>query len=50
MIHTGSNDVYVLQSDRRKPVLIPVIDEVVKEVNIEEGYVLVHLLKGLIDE
>lgn len=50
VIHTGSNDVYVLQSDRRKPVLIPVIDEVVKEVNIEEGYVLVHLLKGLIDE
>lgn len=50
VLKTGSNDVYVLKSDRKKPVLIPVIDEVVKEVNIEEGTVLVELLKGLIDE
>ena len=49
VIRTGSNDVYVLKSDRKKPILIPVIDEVVKEVNIEEGYVLVELMKGLID-
>lgn len=50
IIKTGSNDVYVLKSERKKPVLIPVINEVVKEVNIEEGYVLVKLLKGLIDD
>ena len=49
VIHTGSNDVYVLKSDQKKPILIPVIDEVVKEVNIEEGYILVELMKGLID-
>lgn len=49
VIRTGSNDVYVLKSDRKKPILIPVIDEVVKEVNIEEGYILVELMKGLID-
>ena len=50
IIKTGSNDVYVLkETENGKPVLIPVIDEVVKEVNIDEGYVLVELLKGLID-
>ncbi len=49
IIKTGSNDVYVLKETGGKPILIPVIDQVVKEVNVEEGYVLVELLKGLID-
>ena len=49
VIKTGSNDVYVLKETGGKPILIPVIDEVVKEVNIDEGFVLVELLKGLID-
>ncbi len=52
IIKTGSNDVYVLKDEtqkRKQPILIPVIDEVVKEVNIEAGYVTVKLLKGLID-
>ncbi len=47
VMKTGSNDVYIL--DTKKPILIPVIDQVVKEVNIEGGYVLVELMKGLID-
>ena len=52
IIKTGSNDVYVLKDKtgkRKNPILIPVIDEVVREVNIEAGYVTVKLLKGLID-
>lgn len=49
VIKTGSNDVYVLKETGGKPILIPVIDEVVKEVDIDEGFVLVELLKGLID-
>lgn len=49
VLKTGSNDVYVLKSQSRKPILIPVIDQVVKEVNIEGGYVLVELMEGLID-
>lgn len=49
IIKTGSNDVYILKTPSKKPILIPVIDEVVKEVNIEEGYVIVKLLEGLID-
>lgn len=49
IIQTGSNDVYVVKGERKKPILLPVIDQVVKEVNVDEGYVLVELMKGLID-
>lgn len=50
VMKTGSNDVYVLkETENGKPVLIPVIDDVVKEVHIDDGYVLVELLKGLVD-
>ncbi len=49
IIKTGSNDVYSVKNSSGKPILIPVIDEVVKEVNIDEKYVIVELLKGLID-
>ena len=40
---------YVLDNDEKKPILIPVIEQVVKEVNIDGGYVEVELMKGLID-
>lgn len=50
IIKTGSNDVYNLKDTfNNKPILIPVIDQVVKEINVEEGYILVELMKGLID-
>ena len=48
-IKTGSNDVYVLNNPGKKPILIPVIEQVVKEVNIDDGFVLVELMEGLID-
>ena len=47
---TGSNDVYELKSDIQKNLLIPVIDDVVKEIDVENKIVKVELLKGLIDE
>lgn len=51
IIKTGSNDVYILKDTfNKKQILIPVIDQVVKEINIEQGYILVELMKGLIDE
>ncbi len=50
VIHTGSNDVYQVKRDGKKPVLIPVIPDVVNEVNIDEGYVIITPMKGLIDD
>ncbi len=49
VIKTGSNDVYSVKNDDGKQVLIPVIDEVIKEVNIEDKYIIIEPLKGLID-
>lgn len=50
VIKTGSNDVYQVARKGKKPILIPVIDEAVNEVNIDDGYVVVTLMKGLVDE
>ncbi len=49
IIKTGSNDVYVVEDDSKKQVLIPVIDEVVKSVDIEGKMIVIEPLKGLID-
>ncbi len=49
IIKTGSNDVYVVEDESHKQVLIPVIDEVVKSVDIEEKKIIIEPLKGLID-
>ncbi len=49
VIKTGSNDVYSVRNDMGKQVLIPVIDDVVKNVNLEDKLITVELLKGLID-
>ena len=51
IIKTGSNDVYSLKDTfNKKPVLIPVIEDVVLETNIDGGYIVVKLPKGLIDD
>ena len=40
---------YVVKMDSGKEVLIPVIPECVKKVDLEEKKVIVHLLDGLLD-
>lgn len=50
VIRTGSNDVYQVKRQGKKDILIPVIDEAVNEVNIDAGYVIVTLMKGLVDD
>lgn len=50
VIKTGSNDVYQVAREGKKPVLIPAIDDVIDEVNIDGGYVVITPLKGLIDD
>ena len=45
---TGSNDVYVVKDELGKQVLLPAIKEVIKNVDIENRTIIVHLLEGLI--
>jgi 16S rRNA processing protein RimM len=46
---TGANDVYLIESEEGKEILLPVIEEVVLEIDQEKGIVLVHILPGLLD-
>lgn len=44
---TGSNDVYVVKNDLGQSKLLPGIDEVIKEINLPEGKIIVNLIEGL---
>lgn len=44
---TGSNDVYVVEACDGKRHMLPAISEVVKEINVEEGFIKVYLMEGL---
>ena len=45
--NTGSNDIYVVKDDLGRQKLLPGIDDVIKEVKINEGKIIVNLIKGL---
>lgn len=45
---TGSNDVYVIKNDLGKQILLPGIGSVIKDIDIENKKITVHLLEGLI--
>ena len=48
IIETGGNDVYVVEGEGRE-VLIPAIEEVIREVDLERGRMRVDLPEGLLE-
>ncbi|MDX2160666.1 MAG: ribosome maturation factor RimM [bacterium] len=48
VLETGANDVYVVDSPAHGEVLIPALDDVVLEIDIEAGWMRVRLPEGLI--
>lgn len=50
IIPTGANDVYVVVDEAGKELLIPAIKECILSVDMEQRKILVHLMKGLVDE
>ena len=46
--NTGSNDIYVVKSKEGKQILLPAIGDVIKNIDIENKKMTVHLLPGLI--
>ena len=48
VISTGANDVYDVRLADGRQLLIPAIRECILEVNVEEGWMRVHLLDGLL--
>lgn len=45
---TGSNDVYVVKDNLGKQILLPAIKDVIRNVDIQNKIIIVHLLEGLI--
>lgn len=43
-----SNDIYVIKDELGKQILLPGIKEVIKQIDIENEKIIVHLLDGLI--
>ena len=48
VFNAGSSDIYVVKTEEGKQILLPAISEVVKEINLKENKIIVHLLEGLI--
>lgn len=44
---TGSNDVYVVKDSLNKQILLPAIKDVIKNIDIKNKKITVHLLEGL---
>lgn len=49
VLDTGANDVFVVRGPHGE-ILIPAIEEVVRELDLESGHMVVMLLPGLLDE
>lgn len=47
VLQTGANDVYVIKQTGGEEFLLPAIKDCVKEVDLETGWMYVHLLPGL---
>ncbi len=50
VFNTGANDIYDVKREGKKNLLLPVIDEVVKEIDMEKRQVTVNIMEGLDDE
>ena len=48
VMQTGANDVYVIETEDGKEILIPAIRDCVKSVDLDEKIITIHLLPGLI--
>ena len=48
VLQPGANDVYVVENEAKQEILLPVIPDVVKQVDIEGKKVIVKLIEGLI--
>ena len=49
VMETGANDVYIVETEEGKEVLIPAIHECVLDIDIEENRMEIHLMDGLLD-
>lgn len=46
--NSGSSDIYVVKDEMGKQVLLPSIPEVLKEIDLENEKIIVHIIEGLL--
>ena len=49
VLQTGANDVYIVKTADNKELLLPVIDECILDVDIDQKIIKAHIMKGLLD-
>ena len=49
VLQPSSQDIYVVKRPEASDVLIPAVSEFLKEVNVEEGFIKVHFIEGMLD-
>lgn len=49
VIETGANDVYQIKMNDGRQLLLPAICQCVLEVDVEAGFMKIHILEGLLD-
>lgn len=49
VMETGANDVYVVETEDGRELLLPAIRDCILDVDLEEEVMTVHVLKGLFD-
>lgn len=48
IFNTGSNDIYVVKDEKGKQILLPAIADVIKNIDVKNQKIVVHLLEGLL--
>lgn len=48
VLQPGANDIYVVENETKQQILLPVIPDVIKNIDIEGKKVIVKLMEGLI--
>lgn len=50
ILETGANDVYIVQPEQGREILLPAIDSVLQSIDLAQGRITIHLLPGLLPE
>ncbi|MCM1027890.1 MAG: ribosome maturation factor RimM [Roseburia sp.] len=50
VMETGANDVYIIDLDDGRELLLPAIKQCVLEVNVAAGFIRIHILEGLLED
>lgn len=48
VFNSGSSDIYVVKSELGKQILLPAIKDVIKNIDMEQRKIIVHLIPGLV--